>query len=466
MTRATYDPAPLLSRRAVIGGSLALAAGLAGGLPAASAAPAGPTTPRGLAPGRSQDAACAFLDAMTDRWAGPGAPRLAQSYSDQNGLFSTAFVYDNALAVCAYLGGTRKATRTRAVQLGDGLLYAMDHDPGYSDGRLRQAYNVGPYTFYDGSPQPYGFVLPDGDANIGWQFGFLGTAVGDMAWPGIALVQLGAREKEERFTAGAVRIARWIVDNAYSTLPLGGFSFGVDAANHKVLAHSTEHNIDCYAFFTMLTELTGDGQWTEHAEHALAFVEEMWEPGGGFFYTGSNDGIAINPSPKPLDVQTWSWLALRDDRFAASLDWAGSTLAVTDTPTSPGSQLPAGTTFTGVTFSDVSKTSGASYNGLPVDPDGVWLEGTGQLVCALVDRDQEGDSARAQALLAQVRGVQATLGGGQTVGGQPVSGGIVAASSLLDTGFGFSYAQSQHVGATSWYLMGSRHKNPMQYREL
>ena len=72
-------------------------------------------------------------------------------------------MYDNALAINAYLA--RQAPhrgRQRAELLGDGLLYAQDHDPGYSDGRLRQAYNVGPYVFYDGVPQPYGFVLPDG----------------------------------------------------------------------------------------------------------------------------------------------------------------------------------------------------------------------------------------------------------------------------------------------------------------
>ncbi|CPU64583.1 Uncharacterised protein [Mycobacteroides abscessus] len=120
----------------------------------------------------------------------PG-PRLAQSYADQLGLFSTAFVYDNALAILATLtAGRRHLDRARA--LGDGLVFALEHDPDHDDGRLRQAYNVGPYTFYDGTPQEHGLVLPDGTANVGWQFGFLGTAVGDMAWPGIALLHLHA----------------------------------------------------------------------------------------------------------------------------------------------------------------------------------------------------------------------------------------------------------------------------------
>jgi hypothetical protein len=84
-----------------------------------------------------------FLDATADGYPdhNPGV-RLAQSYADELGLFSTAFVYDNALAINAYLlEGTHRG-RQRAELLGDGLLYAQDHDPGYSDGRLRQAYRA------------------------------------------------------------------------------------------------------------------------------------------------------------------------------------------------------------------------------------------------------------------------------------------------------------------------------------
>ena len=85
-------------------------------------------------------------------------------------------------------------------------MYALENDPVYDDGRLRQGYNVGPYTFYDGNRQPHGFILPDGNANIGFQFGFLGTAVGDMAWPGIALVQLFEATGHQRYLNGAIRI--------------------------------------------------------------------------------------------------------------------------------------------------------------------------------------------------------------------------------------------------------------------
>lgn len=448
-----------LSRRAVLtGGGGVLAAGLLAPSAAWAAAPAAPTGEQ-----RSVQAALAFLRVMADAYpdSNGAGPRLAQSYSDENGLFSTAFVYDNALAVCAALtlGDTALATT-----LGDGLLYAQAHDPGARDGRLRQAYNVGPYTFYDGVPQPDGFVRPDGTANVGSQFGFLGTAVGDMAWPGMALLQLYRRTRQRRHLAGALGVARWIVSNARSTRGLGGFSFGIDASGAPVPNKSTEHNVDCVGFFTQLAAATGDRSWRGQADHARAFVARVWEPRDGYFYTGSNDGATINRSPLPLDVQTWSWLSLREPRYAAALDWAARELATTDESTQLNSQLPAGVRITGVTFSSAGLTSTASYNGIPVHTHGVWLEGTGQLAAALLDRDRAGDRSRAVSLLGQLQTAQARVGQGQHVGGAllPTASGLVAASSLLDTGFGFGYFQSQHVGATSWALMAARSANPFQ----
>jgi hypothetical protein len=463
---------PLTTRRAVLTAALAgagatglaLVAGPAGAAgagvaPAASAATAPPTT--------SPRRALAFLDAAADAYpaSNPGV-RLAQSYADELGLFSTAFVYDNALAICAHLSGGRRA---RARQLGDALLYAMDHDPGYADGRLRQAYNVGPYVFYDGSPQPHGFVLPDGGANVGSQFGFLGTAVGDMAWPGIALAQLHSATGDRRYLAGALRIATWIVDNAYSTTPLGGYQFGVDGGNAKVSAWSTEHNIDVLGFFGLLHQATRDRAWRELAAHAGAFVDRMYDPTGGWFWTGSDDGTTINTDPVPLDPQTWGWLVLRDRRASGALDWADRDLRTTDVGGAAAtSQLPQGFSVDGVTFSTASLTSTAQYNGITVHPDGVWLEGTGQLVCAWQDRGRRRDRQRVEAQLRQVRAVQSTLGQGQVMGGNPLpaASGVVAASSLLDTGFGFGYFQVQHVGATSWYVMGALATNPYQSRGL
>jgi hypothetical protein len=470
--KSRLDETTTLGRRsflAMSGAAVVVAAGASGAMAGGGSHHPAPRPPGHPHHGSaaSQRAATAFLQKAADAYPTINTgPRLAQSYADELGLFSTAFVYDNALAIGALLADGGRGTLATAKVLGDGLVYAQENDPAYDDGRLRQGYNVGPYTFYDGNPQPYGFVLPDGNANIGWQFGFLGTAVGDMAWPGIALLHLYAATKDGRYLDAAVRIGEWITTNTWSTRPLGGFSFGVNGANEPVPNGSTEHNVDCVAFFEMLHRATHDRTWSKAEAHARAFVDRMWSPQDGWFWTGTNDGIEINRYPVPLDPSTWSWLALRERRYAGALDWAAQGLATTDVSTAATSQLPDGVTVSGVTFSTASLTSTAQYNGITVHQQGVWLEGTAQLATALLDRGSWLGRARGDALLAQVRHAQDVLGAGQHLGGVEVDGGVVAASSLIDTGFGFGYFQVQHVGATSWFLYGSTRTNPMRWGGL
>jgi hypothetical protein len=436
------------SRRAVLSGALA------GGALAALPAIAHAETP---ARRSSVEEAVAFLDTMSSAYPASGAPTLPQSYADELGLFSTSFVYDAALAVCAALAAGRTALARR---IGDGLLFAQAHDPVYHDGRLRQAYNVGPYVFYDGNPSPYGLVLPDGTANIGWQFGFLGTAVGDMAWPGIALVRLYVATGDERYLHGARAIATWITTRAVNPGALGGFRFGTNAADVPIPNVSTEHNIDCVAFFTMM-DAVDTADWSAAVSRARALVERMWQ--GEFFWTGSNDGSTVNMSPIPLDVQPWSWLAMLDERYLQAPLWAADHLWTTDEAGQPHSQLPAGTSVSGVTFSSASLTSTAAYNGITVNPHGVWCEGGSQLACALQQRAANRESERARVLLSELAKAQRLLGHGQHVGGRALGmGGLVAATSLIDTGFGFGYFQVQHVGATSWYVMAALRHNPMR----
>ncbi|MFJ4569224.1 Tat pathway signal sequence domain protein [Streptomyces caelestis] len=468
---------PALSRRSLIGAGLGIsAAGIAAaasgqalavgsdaaGWDGAASAGAGPLS----APARGR----AFLAAAMDAYSDHGSIRLTQSYTDQAGLFSTAFTYDNALAILAHLAARRPESLARATALGDALLYAQTHDPGYDDGRLRQAYNVGPYTFYDGSPQPDGFVRADGTANVGTQFGFTGTAVGDMAWAGIALSALARRTGARRFLTGAVRIGEWIERTGRTDEPLGGYKFGVDGANQRLPFTSTEHNTDLVCLFGRLARLTGDRVWLERRDGAEAFVRRMWEPAGGFFYTGTNDGVTVNKSPIPEDTQTWTHLALgsRTGEYARSLDWAAAELAVLDHAGRTNSTVPAGQSYEGVTFSSASLVANEDAPiaaGQPKpDRNGVWFEGTAHLALALRDRGKRGDEARARRLLASTEQAQELLGGGQTVGGKalPERAGVVSASSPLDTGFGFGYYPYRHTGATAWYLMAAARCNPLR----
>ncbi|HEY5821852.1 MAG TPA: hypothetical protein VIT20_07740 [Propionibacteriaceae bacterium] len=393
--------------------------------------------------------AVSFLQLATDAYATSGK-RFVQSYYDGSGLGDIGFIYDNALTTIALLAA---GDYTRAQGIGDGLLFAQANDAA-KDGRLRQAYHADT------------FVNPDGSPHYGYEFGLVGTAVGDMSWTGLALAQLARRTGKSRFLAGAVRIGEWIVDNTYSTTGLKGYTFGETAGleDHK----STEHNIDVYALFTLLHQLTKDAAWKRYATHAWNFVEAVWNADDGFFWTGSDDGAAINKNPLqlPLDVQTWSWLAARKEKYAGALDWARTNLATTDNPLRTNSALTGNYSVRGVGFAsgtfrtDVTKKiGGQDYNPLP-DSGGVWFEGTGQLALSLGNRNRGSDRARADGLLDNIRSAQNNLGTGQTFGGKDAVGGVVAASSPIDTGFGFGYYQHRHTAATSWYVFALTGFNP------
>jgi hypothetical protein len=86
-----------------------------------------------------------------------------------------------------------------------------------------------------------------------------------------------------------------------------------------------------------------------------------------------------------------------------------------------------------------------------------------------------GDVDTARVLLDNIRVAQNNLGRGQHVGGgQPIVGlgksaqaipdglGVIAATSELNTGFGFSFKRFLHVGATGWYAIAGQAGNPFR----
>ncbi len=438
-----------VTRRLLIGGGAALGVGLTA--LGSSPADAAPGRLSASWNGRSSRAAIRFLKGVTNAHHTTG-PRLAQSYQDSSGLTDVAFVYDNALAIIALLNAGEGAA---ARALGDGLLYAQTHDADFTDGRLRQAYHADT------------FIFEDGNVHFAYEYGLVGTAVGDMSWAGIALAQLAQATGIARYRTGALKIADWIQTKTYSTSGLGGYTFSDigDLKDHK----STEHNIDVAAFFRLVQTLTGKRVWRDRADHAWAFVEQVWNAEDGFFWTGSDDGSTINKlaTQFPLDAQTWSWLARRRGAYAESLDWAASNLATTDTPQRRNSALKGHQKVTGVAFGSGSLQADPT---VPIDqwnpkPDSgaVWFEGTSQLALALADRNSKGDKAAAQALLDAVSWAQDELGADQLFGGKRIEGGVVAASSPLHTGFGFGYYPNLHLGATSWLVFAGTGVNPYRF---
>jgi hypothetical protein len=414
--------------------------------------------------------AFAFQNMMMDAYATGNTVRLTQSYSDQNGLLSTAFTYDNAVSIHAYLIRGQKDDLARAIILGNGLIEAQATNFPFNDGRFAQAYFVN-VANSDGA-----YITP-----AAFPFFFYTSAVGDQAWAGMALAQLYRRTGQSKYLAAALKVANWIVNNTFDTAGAGGYRFGtnINPSNLSVPSpngKSTEHNIDTYAFFTMLDALTHHGRaatgatWSSLAQHALTFVIAMYNSVGGFFWTGTlGDQITINTSPIPEDCQTWSYLATLNNQYKGTIDWALGDLQATDNPYQTNTKLTARQTITGMVF-DTASFSPVLPN---CDPNAVWLEGTSHTIAALVARSIVGEDSvstgfsdlqTALNFLTNCRIAQSELGSGQTVGGAPIplGLGLVAATSIMDTGFFFTYSNALHIGATGWYLIAALGGNPFQ----
>jgi hypothetical protein len=391
----------------------------AGSGPASASVSAGPEHVRveigrhALAPDVAR--AVTFLDRMMDKYATGRTRRLVQSFT--GGLlgrqgFTDSETYDDALIIDAYLSAGGPAALSRARVIGDALLYIQAHDPRH-DGRIRAAYAPRPLT------SPAAIQVTDSTSDVG-----------NMAWVGQALAQLYARTGVRSYLQGAAAIGNWVVAHARDRRGAGGYTGGLTPRGKRFPWKSTEHNIDLYALFRMLAAETGNRAWSSRAAWALRFVKAMWNPTDGRFYVGTTgNGVTPNNSELPEDVNSWSYLALRNPAYAASVTWDVRHLAVT-----------------------AGRLSGVSF--CAGDRSGVWFEGTAHLADALELRNGPGDSARAAAYLADIRYAQARGPGHDGFG-------IIAASkNWLSDCDGDFYFASLHTGATAWFVLASLHANP------
>ena len=361
-----------------------------------------------------------FLDLMMDMRAAGTVPRLVQSYT--GGLLgqrgdTSASIYDNALVIDAYLAEGTASGVARAETIGRALLYLQANEPAH-DGRLRNGY----------APVPL-----DGASAI--QVTDPASSTGTLAWAGQALVQLYAATRIRAYLRGAITLGDWIQSRC-SDGRAGGYTGGDTAAGARIAWKSTEHNIDVYAFFRLLARETRDPAWSRRAAWARRFVVSMWNPGQGRFYLGTTaDGVTPDDSAQVEDVNSWSYLALDDPAYAASVGWDVADLGV----------------------------SAAGYRGVSYcagDRTGVWFEGTAHVADALRLRDQPGDPAQAASYLADLAYAQAR--------GPDADGlGIMAASrdALSDCQGGYVYA-SLHTGTTAWYILAAGRLDPLSATPL
>jgi len=370
-----------------------------------------------LAQATPLDKAYTFLDTMMDRYQQGAALRLVQSFVPTPTFDDgdVSYTYDDDVMIIALLQRGTKDDKKRATILGESLLYAQSHDP-LADGRIRNAYHADPFLKHDGSVN----IASNGSDN------------GNIAWTGMALMQLYHATRNTAYLTAAESIANFVQANAYDTRGAGGYTGGFTPNQTKILWKSTEHNLDLYALFSTLARTTHSANWKADAKHALKFIKAMWNDDGGYYYIGTGeDGKTINAGdPTPEDVQTWSFLSTRLAANQGSIDWA---------------------------LANVSATSG-DFQGLSFavnDRSGVWFEGTAHAAAALLARNLSGDADIAAQLLSDVEI-------GQVSAPNADGNGIDAASKdgLKTDESGDAYYAALHIGATGWYCIAKQAGNP------
>jgi hypothetical protein len=369
-------------------------------------------------------------------------PRFLLSYQTVNSgkdvdtvLRNVAFTYDNAVALMAFLASGRPE---RAKLIADALLYALDNDRAFADGRVRNAYQAGDLVLpagwapnaKTGTVRMPGWFDREANPPTWYEDSVqVGTSTGNQAWAMLALLAYYETEGGAQYLAAAERMGDWVEDNCRDSRGAGGYTAGCEGwetgPQVKLSYKATEHNIDLYAAFGRLYLLTGKQKWQGRAEHAQAFLRAMWDATEGRFSTGTReDGTTINTDVVPLDVQVWAHLALgaEAEPYRASLAYAETHCAL---------------------------GQGFDFN---EDRDGIWYEGTAQMATAYGVDGQEAAWQSRIDLLQQA---------------QDPSGGIVATNvDELTTGFQLSdgsswlYYKRLHVGATAWLALAQMKVNP------
>lgn len=392
-----------------------------------------------------------YLDDIQYRLVRVGEPRLLASYRLKNSqmdcdkvLRNTSFVYDNALAILAFLA-TGEDGRARLVA--DALVYAQQHDRFFDDGRLRNAYQAGDLSLFEGWT-PYGKAgtirMPgwyDAAAEMWYEDEYqVSTDTGNMAWAMIALLASYVNlDRDPKYLSAAEAMGEWVVDHMEAKDEIGGyygcyFGWETDPPKHYTY-RVTEHNIDLYAAFARLYKLTGDEKWKARADHARLFIEAMWDPAESKFWTGTEvDMQVINRKVVPLDSQAWAILALREDgkKYLKGLDYVET-------------RCRSGEGYDFSVITDPQRAKG--------EPDGIWYEGTAQMAAV---HGLYGDANKAQEILKflkasqdhQTHGLYASSKDGLTTGFDLLSGGP------------WYYFRRLHVGATAWLVLAQSGVNP------
>ncbi len=356
-----------------------------------------------------------------------------------------AFTYDNALVLLAFLSSDDADDLRRARLIGDAFVYAGENDRTFVDGRLRNAYLAGDMvlppgwhpnglSFTMGIP---GFWCEEKQTYIEMEQD--SVDVGNNTWAAIALLALYQRTGEPAYLDTARRISEWVRTQKATSGTYRGFTGGIDHPEGENPVPrpwaSGEHNLDVFAAFRVLGNLEIDPTWTADAEHAETFVAQLWDPVLGCYFAGTIDSETRNESYDqiPVDVQTWSMLALHD---RASLHPEAIQCAETH-------HRREHVGFDGFDFN--------------TDRDGIWFEGTAQMAAAYLSVERPIAAAHLQRELQQAQNTM-PYGDGEALWAATVHG--------LTTGFGFSYLQRSAIATAAWNVFAQRGFDPYYQRDL
>ena len=367
--------------------------------------------------------ACGYLTGLIDKEP-PSGPLFLPSYPtvESGPLHGAAYLYDNAVAAVALVGC---GEQDKAYRIGEAILWAIDNDRIWHDGRLRNAYAAG--------------VVANGPVKLpGWwdntQNKWLedryqvGSDNGNMAWAMLALLSINDVSTGSRFRDGAARLGTWVAQWA-DTRGTGGFTggtFGHEPTPEVRTWKSTEHNTDLAAAFGLLAIRTGDSRWRDMATAAEHFVNTMWDPACACFAAGTaEDGVTRNPIVA-LDAQVWPLTALPGaaKKFASAITTAEQRMSV---------------------------DQGFSYG---EDRDGVWTEGTGQMALLM---ELLGRTGKAKSLIAVIESQRSPDGGFYATSVRELPTGFVLDTDPTKPRL---YFRLPHLGAASWAALAERGFNP------
>ena len=383
---------------------------------------------------------------------------------------NAAHIYENALAMLAFMARGTEGDWERAKMLADSFVYAQSHDRYFDDRRLRNVYRSG-----DLEDEVSGKARLPGwwdYKNEEWYEDkyHVSSYTGNLAWVMIALLKYYEEKGVSEYLKAAEGMGNWIYEHCYDCNGegRGGYTGGLlgwepssenPQEQTKIGWKSTEHNLDVYVAFYKLYELTDNEEWNDRANCAKKFVEAMWNEEECHFWTGTlEDGESPNKDVVPADIQTWGLMVLcRNaenhscvEKYGCGIDWVEEYCNVDPCPTCND--------WKGFDFS-------YDFTNEQNNKDGVWWEGTShmcvayQIKCELV---------KSYEFIEELRRVQESSNNSND------KGIVAACHDGLTTGFTTAcespdypdgqcpwyYFNRLHVGATVWYIFSEREHNP------